>query len=64
MTKLTISIEFEIGQIVYLVTDKDQQPNMVIGLRVVPGQVLYHLEDGCYAYAFQLTLSPSITFAN
>lgn len=64
MTKLTITIEFEIGQIVYLVTDTNAIPMMVTFIRLDAHGILYGLESGFAYYNFQLCKSPSITFAN
>ena len=43
---VTIDLEFEPGQIVYLKTDEDQQPRLVVGFYWVYGQLRYELMCG------------------
>lgn len=38
--------DFDIGDIVYLVTDIDQHPRMVTGIDIRPGTILYWLAFG------------------
>jgi hypothetical protein len=64
MTKLTINIAFEIGQIVYRVTDTDSEPCMVTAIRVDNQGTMYYLEDGNTYYAMQLSSKPSLIFSN
>lgn len=38
--------EYELGDLVYLVTDQDQEQRMVTGIMYRPGTVLYLLSGG------------------
>jgi hypothetical protein len=37
---------FEIGQTVYLITDSDQKPRLIIGILIRPSGILYDLANG------------------
>jgi len=43
---MVIITEFELGEIVYLKTDRDQLKRMISGATVRPGGVLYHISCG------------------
>lgn len=44
---MVIENEFELKQVVYLKTDKDQSPRIVTGVEVCPeGDILYRLVSG------------------
>lgn len=47
MAKLCVDIEFEIGEIVYLITDCDQHERIVTGIIIRPNnQVIYNVSFG------------------
>lgn len=43
---MVVDNNFQFGQVVYLKTDKEQLPRMVVRLSVKPGEVLYCLAAG------------------
>jgi hypothetical protein len=43
---MVIDNKFEFGQIVYIKTDQDQKPRMVVAMLVRPGYVEYQLNCG------------------
>lgn len=55
---MVIDNQFEFGDIVYLKTDKDQLPRMVVRMSVKPGEILYCLAQGnseYWAMDFEIT---------
>ena len=47
--KINLEIEFELGEIVYLITDKEQNERIVSGLTLRPNKtILYTLACGSY----------------
>lgn len=42
---MKIDNKFEIGQIVYRVTDKEQLPGMVMGFHITQNQIMYLVSD-------------------
>lgn len=55
---ITIDNKFEIGETVYLVTDKDQLPNVVFSIEVTQGNLLYKIAHGTTTsehYDFELS---------
>ncbi len=56
--------EFNIGQIVYLRTDKEQHKRMVVEIHVMPYNYKYRVacgNDECIAYEIELSSEPDIT---
>lgn len=53
-----MNTEFQLGQIVYLITDEDQLPRMVTGITIRPGGTnIYHLSmsgDETTHYAIEI----------
>lgn len=45
---MVIDNKYEIGQTVYLATDKEQLPRMVTGLYISLGSTIYHLSQGTH----------------
>jgi hypothetical protein len=37
--------KFEIGEIVYLITDPDQKKRIVTSIQITPGNIKYHLSQ-------------------
>lgn len=56
---MIINNEFEIGQIVFLKTDKDQEPRIIISIEVfAAGELLYSLKCGIATsshYGFEMS---------
>ena len=55
---MTIKSEFNMGQVVYLKTDKDQEPRMVTQLVVSRAEVRYELSKGVEAsvhYGYEIS---------
>jgi hypothetical protein len=64
--EITIKVKFEIGQIVYLATDTEQRPAMVIEYVVSEKEILYTIsKDGLTinAYDYQLREERDILLA-
>ncbi len=50
--------EFEIGETVYLKTDKESKPRIIIGIIKYESSYLYSLvceESNCFHYEFEIT---------
>jgi hypothetical protein len=43
---MTIKNKFELGQTVYLITDKEQEARIVTGIKIGPGDLIYQLACG------------------
>jgi hypothetical protein len=55
---MTINNKFNIGEIVYLKTDPDQHPRMVVGMSVRPNVLIYILAFGSNeSYHYELEIS-------
>lgn len=55
---MVIKNEFNLKQTVYLRTDKDQLPRLVIGIKVCPDDMLYELMQGTTSslhYPFEIS---------
>lgn len=55
---MVIENKFEIGQTVYLITDEDQKPRLVISIRVNKYDLIYELNSGTIAsfhYDFEIS---------
>lgn len=50
MASLLITPEFEMGNIVYIKTDTDQDPCIVTGINIRPGHLTYVLTKGDLSY--------------
>lgn len=61
---ISTPIDFAIGEVVYLITDSEQEKRMVTGILLKPGKlVMYELtcsEDVSYHYAFEITNDKNI----
>ncbi len=60
---MVIENKFEIGQTVYLLTDKEQQARLVTGIRVCPNCLLYCLSFGTVVsdhYDFEISAEENI----
>lgn len=61
---INIPVEFNIGEIVYLVTDPEQEKRLVTGILLKPGKlVMYELaccEEISYHYNFEMTNDKNI----
>lgn len=44
--KVTINVEFEREEIVYLITDTEQKPRMILGYKLMNDSILYVLSCG------------------
>ena len=57
--KLCIEVSFRFGDIVYLKTDQDQKPRMVISYLVdKSNEVLYKLQQGTYSdYHYEMEIT-------
>lgn len=58
-----IDNEFEIGAVVYLKTDMDQQPRIVYGFKVFKNDILYTLACGTQSsdhYAIEIAAEKNI----
>lgn len=55
----TISLEYDFGDLVYLITDKEQDARVVTGALVRKGVVLYYISCGAEAetlhYGYEIT---------
>lgn len=55
---MVIENKFEIGQTVYLITDEDQKPRLVISIRVNKYDLIYELNSGTigsFHYDFEIS---------
>lgn len=53
-----IDTKFDLGQIVFIKTDKEQQPRMIIGITVRPTGLLYELNFGSNSsWHFEIEIS-------
>jgi hypothetical protein len=60
---LNILVEFELKEIVYLKTDLDQKPRIVLSYIIDDGTVMYKLAQGTnneYHYAFEISREKDI----
>lgn len=60
---MTINNRYAIGQIVYLITDTDQKPRIVIGFAVFIGTIKYIIgqsEDDSSHYDFEISATKNI----
>lgn len=54
---------YDLGQLVYLITDPDQKERMVTEVRVTPNGMEYGLSLGdgsCFAYELEISTKPNI----
>lgn len=62
---MVIDNKFEIGEIVYLITDEDQKKRVITALNIYPDNViLYELSCGSSAskhYAFEISENKDVT---
>lgn len=61
--KKWIELDFEVGQVVYLTTDKDQSKRIVTGILMRPNGVTYELTCGTttsWHYAFEASVNQDI----
>jgi len=61
--KKWIELDFEVGQIVYLITDSSQQKRIVTGILMRPNGVTYELTCGTltsWNYSFEISVSQDI----
>lgn len=60
---MMISAEYNIGDIVYVKTDTDQEPCIVTGINIRPGHLTYMLTrndlTSCF-YDFEITVTKNI----
>jgi len=55
---MIIENKFEIGQTVYLITDEDQKPRLVLSIKVNKYDLIYELTSGSnnsYHYDFEIS---------
>lgn len=55
---MVIQNKYDFGQMVYLITDKDQLPRMITGLLIKPTHIMYEISQGtqsCWAAAIELS---------
>jgi hypothetical protein len=55
---MKIDNEYNIGQTVYLSTDKDQNPGIITGILINPKGIQYEISQGAnssYYYPFEIT---------
>lgn len=51
--KLIINVEFSIGDIVYTKTDMENEPSIVIGYEILPGNIVkYKINNEQYTTSF------------
>ncbi len=63
MPQLLIESEYSLGQIVYLKTDTDQRPGIIIGICIRPGGLLYDIQRSTssdWYYAIELSATKDI----
>lgn len=51
---------YDLGQMVYLKTDKDQHERMIIGITFRPTGVLYEASPGGWYYEMELTTEKNV----
>lgn len=55
---IVIDAKFKQGQIVYLITDEDQKPRIVVGYKIRGGHIQYLLASGINeTYHFDIEIS-------
>jgi hypothetical protein len=55
---MVIDNKYEIGQVVYCCTDKEQQPRMITGIMVRPTAILYVVSlNGNESYFYEIEIS-------
>lgn len=52
--------KYEMGQMVYVKTDKDQSERMIIGIFFQPGTVRYDVNPGGWYYEMELTTEKNV----
>ena len=55
---MVIDNKYEIGQTVFLITDEDQKPRLVVAIKVCPGEIVYEVINGTltsYHYDFEMS---------
>lgn len=60
---MIIDNKFDIGDLVYCITDKEQQPRLITVIQITQSGLKYfadHGPDGNYYYDFQLSLDKNI----
>ena len=60
---MTINNIYNFGDIVYIISDTDQQKRMVTAIQVSPGEVIYRLSCGTensWHYDFEVTREKSV----
>lgn len=67
MKTLKIQIDYEVGQTVYLKTDSDQLPRLVVGYSLSPKDLLYRLQyadcDAKCFYDFEISDTKDVVMA-
>lgn len=49
---MLIDEKFSLGQVVFVITDMDQLPHMVVGITVRPGHITYVLSSGAETFSY------------
>lgn len=62
--RIVINVEFKIGDIVYIRTDMENEPSIVVGYEVLPGELVkYKVNNENYTtsfYDFELSLDKNV----
>lgn len=58
-----LECKYEMGQLVYVKTDTDQRPKMVIGIFFQPGGVRYDLSPGGWYYEIEMSETKDVLMA-
>lgn len=60
---MRIRTKYDFGQIVYLTTDSEQLPRLVVGIDLTPGQIIYAVQNGTVCskhYDFELSTTKDV----
>lgn len=60
---MKFNFDYEIGDIVYLKTDRDQHERIITEMWIRPGQVMYYLMEetlGSWHYSFEISKEKDI----
>ena len=62
--KISINVEFSIGDIVYVRTDTENEPSIVVGYEILPGEVVkYRVNNEQFTtsfYDFELSTDKNV----
>lgn len=62
--KISINVEFSIGDMVYLRTDTENEPSIVVGYEILPGEVVkYRVNNEKFTtsfYDFELSTDKNV----